>query len=242
MLSWRPRPLCFIILFDLLLLEATNLHYILRFELHFSLRSLRARTQQSVRTSRHGLLLLLHSRQVRSWENRPAVEISWRLGSLALTAAFDALSHLLDFSCMHALMILLELSEVESQTCRHVIHDIISSVHRAFTHALQAILISFGLLAFSTLLSALVFHHARVWKLYILLEIVGTFSVAIILGQSTGAISKTLQIIIGFFLQLLLLHESDTILQNDIPVFNLWRLNFDALLERWNDCLGLYSF
>jgi hypothetical protein len=52
------------------------------------------------------------------------------------------------------------------------------------------------------------------------------------LGQSTGAISKTLQIIIGFFLQLLLLHESDTILQNDIPVFNLWRLNFDALLER----------
>jgi len=197
MLTRGSRSMCVDHLF-----KSFHLHLHSHSTLNFRLRILYYsilwdRTQQCVRTSRHGLLLchpiliyiiiLLYSRQMRSWEHRPAVEISGMLGSLTLTAAFDALSHLLNFSWVQTLMILLEFSKVKSQTCRNMINDIISSVHCAFTNIFQAVLISFRLLAISTLLSALVFHHARFWKLYVLLEIVSTFvvllcSVALTLG------------------------------------------------------------
>jgi hypothetical protein len=176
--------------------------HVLNFQVHFGWWLLWNRAQQSSLfvcwTRRHRLLgWWLYSRQMWSWENWPtgiisSIGIVRCVSSLALTATSATLRHLLNSPWVLTLMSLLEFPKVKSQTCRHTIDNHIASMNRSLANIFEAtVKSSLSLLAFSSLLSALVLHHTRFWKLYELLEFVITFGKALTLRQSTDPTSET---------------------------------------------------
>ena len=164
--------------------------------MHFGRWLLWYRAQQSIWTRRHWLLRRnFHSRQMRSRENWPTGIISRIVGmvrSLAL-ASSATLCYLLNSPWVLTLMSLLKFPKVKSQTFWHTINSHISCINSTLTNIFKAFKSSLCLLAFSPLLLA-VLHHTRFWKLYVLLEFIITFGIALTLRQSTYPLrtSKTI--------------------------------------------------